>query len=204
MNSFDIIRLSEPLLISSFDISSPKDVLMHINILPGTPIKYYGDENITSLILGDLLSNAVKFANEGSITITVYSNKDDNLIISVENTGIGISEEDQRFIFETFYASASQTVSALYGSCSRVCLTLASKLISLVCGSLSVTSKLGIGSKFTAVFPSKPILIPYIPHSIRRKKMQTFCCFDFEHIKEIHQFSDFYGCQFTNNVDDID
>ena len=169
---------------------------MYINILQGTPIKYYCDENITSRILGDLLSNGVKF--------TFDSNKDDNIINSVEDTGISISEEDQRFIFQTFDASASQIVSVLCGSCSRVSLTLSSKLISLFDGSLSVAFKLGRVSKFTAVFSFKSILIPYIQPSIRQMKMQIFWCFDYEHIDEIHKFPDFYGCQFTNNVNNID
>ena len=203
MNNFDIFRIVEPIMLTSFDTANQKGVQLIMHMLAKTPIKYYGDENILSRILGDLLSNAVKFTSKGHVCVLIES-KDDNLVISVEDTGIGISDEDQEVIFRTFDASASQTVSALGGSGSRVGLTLASKLIALVGGNLSVKSKLGVGSTFTAVFPFQPIYIPYIPQAIRERKMQIFASYTFPLHSYVESFMNYYGCTIVFDESEVD
>ena len=108
-----------------------------------------GDERKVKQILFNLLSNAVKFTPGGG-RVTLASTADDAQVeISVRDTGVGISAEDQVRIFEEFYqvgAGAAQEGTGLG-------LALTRRLVELHHGRLGVASKLGAGSTFTVWLP---------------------------------------------------
>ncbi len=123
-------------------------------------IKEY-DERIPEVLLGDsvrlhqiilnLVSNAVKFTNDGAITVrTQLTHEDDqkvSVLFSVEDTGIGIQESRVDSIFENFQQASSDT-SRLYGG-TGLGLAIAKQLVELQAGSISVSSKIGVGSTFS-------------------------------------------------------
>jgi signal transduction histidine kinase len=108
-----------------------------------------GDERKVKQILFNLLSNAVKFTpSGGSITLAARA-ADGELVISVQDTGIGISADDQEKIFEEFYqVGASRTQEG-----TGLGLALTRRLVELHRGQLTVESAPGVGSTFTVTLP---------------------------------------------------
>ncbi len=108
-----------------------------------------GDERKVKQILFNLLSNAVKFTPEGG-QVTLAAIADDGQVeISVRDTGVGISAEDQVRIFEEFYQVGLGTMQEGTG----LGLALTRRLVELHHGRLSVESEPGVGSTFTVRLP---------------------------------------------------
>ncbi|MCW7491358.1 ATP-binding protein [Leptospira sp. 2 VSF19] len=128
----------------------------------GINIKCNIDEEISESIAGDstrlqqvlinLLSNAMKFTESGSIVVnTSLGENKKNLLISVEDTGIGIPSEKLHSIFESFTQVDSSTTRKYGGT--GLGLTITKKLIQLMGGEISVVSQVGIGSEFSFEIP---------------------------------------------------
>jgi len=123
------------------------------------------DTNIPKVLIGDavrlnqiilnLISNAVKFTNEGSITISVTllsrDEEKSNIEFSVSDTGIGISEDKIDHIFENFQQATNET-SRLYGG-TGLGLAIAKQLVESQGGKIYVKSVLNKGATFSFVLP---------------------------------------------------
>jgi signal transduction histidine kinase len=125
----------------------------------GLELKLEIGENITSCradqrrlkqILVNLLSNAIKFTEEGSITLKVELNAS-QLAFSVIDTGIGISEEDQKKLFSSFQQINNALTRKQKGT--GLGLLLSRKLAQLHGGEITLTSTVGQGSCFTVYIP---------------------------------------------------
>jgi signal transduction histidine kinase len=113
---------------------------------------YVGDERKIKQILLNLLSNAVKFTPEGG-RIGIQAKKVDGAVeISVSDTGIGISPQDQERIFEEFRQVGGDYAHKSEGT--GLGLTLAKKFVELHGGKIRVESKVGKGSTFTFTLPT--------------------------------------------------
>jgi signal transduction histidine kinase len=120
------------------------------------------DKDRITGVLGNLISNAVKYTpNGGSIRITV-EDKDEAGILTIEDTGIGISAEDLPYIFERFYrADKSRTRSAAADTAGTadttggagIGLAIVKSVISAHDGEVTVQSEPGQGSRFTIRLP---------------------------------------------------
>lgn len=108
-------------------------------------------------VLNNLLSNAVKFTTEGTITLRVLLvSKFENQVVirfEVEDTGIGISSDKLKYVFEKF-TQANQDTTRKFGG-SGLGLAISKGLVELMHGNLELESKLGKGSKFSFTFPCK-------------------------------------------------
>jgi signal transduction histidine kinase len=104
--------------------------------------------------VGSLLSNAAKFTRHGRVTVTV-SKADNLLIISVQDTGIGMDREQLARVFETF-GTSNQETSSNYGDNPGLGLPLTHRLCRLMDGDLTVESNLGRGSRSTIRVPFRP------------------------------------------------
>ncbi len=106
-------------------------------------------------ILKNLLSNAFKFTNEGSVTLKAkrIEGLNEPIIISVIDTGIGISEENQGLIFKSFYQIDNTNTRKYKGT--GLGLSISKGLVELLGGKIVFESKLGIGSTFTILLPEK-------------------------------------------------
>jgi signal transduction histidine kinase len=107
------------------------------------------DERKVKQILFNLLTNAVKFTPAGGQVTLAASVVDDQIEISVRDTGVGITAEDQERIFEEFY----QVGRAKTQEGTGLGLALTRRLVELHHGRLSVESELGVGSTFTVMLP---------------------------------------------------
>src|ERR1700678_2675006 len=106
-------------------------------------------------VVENLLSNAAKFTKHCLITFSA-SIRGDTLLVSVEDTGAGISEKQINRLFETFDRSENETASN-YGDDVRLGLPLAHRYCRLMGGELSVQSKICAGSRFALEVPIQPL-----------------------------------------------
>lgn len=141
-------------------ISRQKDVEFTIELQADLPETLLTDEQRLQQILKNLLSNAFKFTEHGSVLLSVQkvykerikSNQVTTMIaFSVTDTGIGIDEEKQEAIFEAF-KQADGTTSRQYGG-TGLGLSISKNIAYLLGGFLEVKSKKGKGSTFTLYLP---------------------------------------------------
>ena len=109
------------------------------------------DENRLAQILRNFLSNAIKFTEQGSVTLSATLEEGDMVRFTVEDTGVGIAEEDLSRIFEDFIQVDGPIQKRVRGS--GLGLPLTRKLAGLLGGSVGVRSTPGVGSTFTATIP---------------------------------------------------
>lgn len=121
---------------------------------PDRPCYFNSDILKLRQILFNLIANACKFTTRGQITVTAKQHSEDDgewLILSVADTGIGISEEKLPRIFEEF-AQAEDTTARDYGG-TGLGLAICKKLVGLLGGAIEVQSKENHGTTFTINLP---------------------------------------------------
>jgi signal transduction histidine kinase/CheY-like chemotaxis protein/GGDEF domain-containing protein len=123
------------------------------------PSTLYGDEMRIRQIMVNILNNAIKYTQKGSVTLKIKGTTDMNGIITlridVKDTGIGIREEDKEKLFDKFKRLDIDKNKTVEGS--GLGLAITSSLLELMGGSISVESEYGKGSTFTATLQQKVI-----------------------------------------------
>ena len=99
----------------------------------------------------NLVGNAVKFTSEGGLIEVTIKDLDDKVKISVKDSGIGISEENKRLIFDRFNQVVDKSAELKGGS--GLGLTISKQLITLHGGDIYVESEVGVGSEFIIILP---------------------------------------------------
>ncbi len=113
------------------------------------------DRQKVKQIVLNLLSNALKFTPQGSIAIRIETCEDgDQVAVAVADTGIGISEENQKTIFEAFGQADSSYAKRHSGT--GLGLSICRRLATILGGTIALKSRLGEGSTFTFCFPKRP------------------------------------------------
>lgn len=126
-----------------------------------------GDRRRIRQILNNLVGNAIKYTHSGRIVVRIDPGEGENLVFSVTDTGMGISDEDQTRIFEPFYqADSSEHVSKSSGLGLSTCLNL----IEALSGKLELDSTLGVGSVFRFTIPLPEIPAPSTKDKCRKVK----------------------------------
>ncbi|MDR1616769.1 MAG: response regulator, partial [Syntrophomonadaceae bacterium] len=108
------------------------------------------DENRVQQILYNLIGNAIKFTEEGKVSVSAGI-ANGMVAVAVEDTGIGIAEDKFGRIFESFEQADGSTAREYGGT--GLGLSITKKIVELHGGTISVESKLGEGSKFTFTLP---------------------------------------------------
>lgn len=128
-----------------------------VNISEKFPNYIHLDEVRLRQILLNLVGNAIKFTEKGSVTVKLsaeninpLSEKADKIMIEVEDTGIGIRQEARKNIFETFRQEYQQDDKKYEGT--GLGLTITKRLVEIMNGTISVESEPGSGSVFRIVF----------------------------------------------------
>ena len=132
-----------------------KQIFLNLNISQNVPKEVVSDSNRISQILLNLIGNAIKFTDKGSVTVTVakIEENDKTAIISFEikDTGIGIVSNKINSVFGAFTQAKSDT-SRIYGG-TGLGLAIVKRLITLLNGQIKVESVFGKGSTFTMTLP---------------------------------------------------
>lgn len=134
-----------------------KNLKLEIHADEKTPAQLYGDIVRIRQIFSNILTNAVKYTNSGTITVTIGANHIEEtsaeIIVSIKDTGIGIKEEDLPHIFDTFHRLDEKHTASIEGT--GLGLSITRQLVELMDGSISVKSTVGVGSEFTVIIPQK-------------------------------------------------
>ncbi len=109
-----------------------------------------GDREALQRLVINLVDNAVKFTEQGSVTVMVGVD-DDSVQLSVADTGIGIASEDQPLLFGSFYRSQNAIERAIPGT--GLGLSIVSAIVQQHNASVDVVSRLGTGTTVTVKFP---------------------------------------------------
>ncbi|MGN0620506.1 MAG: ATP-binding protein [Porcipelethomonas sp.] len=131
-----------------------KNLDAQVNCDPTIPCKLMGDEAHIREITVNLLTNAAKYTDKGNITFSIGGetiSDEFHLIISVKDTGIGISDENQKKLFENFQRFDLKHNRNIEGT--GLGLAITKKLVDLMNGNITVRSELGRGSEFIVKIP---------------------------------------------------
>ncbi len=138
---------------STFEpVAEQKALVFAISIDQDAPAAIVTDRQRVEQILKNLLSNAIKFTEHGTVHLRVSAQPDGGVALQVQDSGIGISAEQQSIIFEAF-RQADGTTSRRYGG-TGLGLSISRDLSALLGGSISVQSTPGYGSTFTLFLPA--------------------------------------------------
>lgn len=137
--------------------AADKELKFRFEIDENTPKKLVGDEFRIRQIITNLLTNAVKYTPKGSVQLSLtFESIDSNrimLIISVKDTGMGISNEDKAKLFDSFRRINTSQTKNIEGT--GLGLAITKKLAELMDGAVLVDSEYGKGSIFTVRIPQK-------------------------------------------------
>ncbi|MEP7366816.1 MAG: ATP-binding protein, partial [Acidobacteriota bacterium] len=131
--------------------ASVKGISFEARAADGVPAWVEGDGNRVRQILTNLLSNALKFTSEGSVSLIVERRERDTISFRVRDTGIGIPADKLDVIFEVFTQAESSTTRRYGGT--GLGLAICHKLAKAMGGNISVQSEASGGSEFTLVLP---------------------------------------------------
>jgi signal transduction histidine kinase/CheY-like chemotaxis protein/CHASE3 domain sensor protein len=132
-------------------VASERGLEFAIEVAKECPASIETDRQRLEQILKNLLSNAFKFTEAGSVRLVLDRVEGDRIALSVIDTGIGIEPEQQRDIFEAF-RQADGTISRKFGG-TGLGLSISRELARLLGGSIALSSKPGEGSRFTLTIP---------------------------------------------------
>ena len=138
----------------SMDLFEPLAKEKHLSLIYHNQIKepLILDYSTVKTILSNFISNAIKYSNEGIITIKTKK-EDDTFILSVQDEGIGIPKNKLNYIYDRFYQvdkSRSSKISTGLG------LSIVKKIVEINQGTIDVESSAGIGSTFIVKLPINP------------------------------------------------
>ncbi|WP_458435825.1 response regulator, partial [Methylorubrum extorquens] len=153
--------ISENLNRTFRQLAEERHLAFVIEVDPGLPRSLRTDSKRLQQVLRNLLSNAFKFTEKGSVSLKIGSAEGSPLragtqwiAMSVTDTGIGIAEDKQRIIFEAFQ-QADGTTSRKYGG-TGLGLAISREIARLLGGEIVVESRVGTGSTFTLFLPFEP------------------------------------------------
>jgi signal transduction histidine kinase/DNA-binding NarL/FixJ family response regulator len=151
---FELAALLDHILEVARGQARSKDLAVTLQISPNMPPTLLGDSLRLRQVLTNLVGNAIKFTERGSVTLQVQreeSASGDQLRFSVVDTGIGISSERQKAIFESFVQADAATTREYGGT--GLGTTIARQLVEMMGGQMGLESQLGQGSTFWFVIP---------------------------------------------------
>ncbi len=181
--TFDLKALTQEVISILAINAKEKSIALNFVYAPGMHTHYIGDPKRVRQILMNTISNAIKFTEQGSVNVAISSKlsevtTEENICISITDTGIGIPLEHQEEIFNKFMQSDS-SITRKYGG-TGLGLAITRALVELMDGMITLFSELGKGSVFTLYLPlvradaARDESSPCIDGGITPEKSQEF------------------------------
>jgi signal transduction histidine kinase/ActR/RegA family two-component response regulator len=150
-------------------ITSEKGVSLRIDLDPSIEDWVIGDLTRFKQVITNLISNAVKFTDKGSVTVSAIRDPGGNVVVSVTDTGMGFDPSQMERLFNPF-EQADDTVSRRFGG-TGLGLAIVKQLIQLMGGEIHCESELGRGSTFKI---SLPLEITHPPRILAETSLENF------------------------------
>jgi signal transduction histidine kinase/ActR/RegA family two-component response regulator len=135
--------------------ANAKSIVLKTSIDHRIPELVRGDSSRIRQMILNLLGNAIKFTDKGEVSLEAVLKEQDERLVTVlfkiRDTGIGIAEEEQRFLFNPF-TQVDNSITRRYGG-TGLGLSICKQLAELMCGEIGVESKKGKGSVFWFSLP---------------------------------------------------
>jgi len=144
----DISTLTEKMITELTPYSQKKKIGIKTHIDKNIPLLKADSDALTEIIR-NLIHNAIKYSFEGVVTVSLLSDKK-NIILSIKDTGIGISEDDLNNIFEEFYRTSNAKA---FEEGTGLGLSLVKKLIEQHNGNIEIKSEINKGTESIVSFP---------------------------------------------------
>ena len=168
--------------------AAQKGLQMKLDLMEDIPYVLYGDEGRIRQILINVLNNAIKFTKNGYVSMKVYGDYIDEehirLSFEIQDTGIGIRQEDLQTIFEVFQQLDMSKNRKTEGT--GLGLAITKRLVQLMHGDISVESEYGKGTKFIIQITQKVAdkrtirEMPVTRESIQETDTRMFTCDDYK------------------------
>lgn len=152
INLFDLLEETMTLMAP---MSNDKDIVLSILYQPDVPEFVTGDPQRLQQIMTNLVHNAIKFTDAGYVQIEVTGVSAEEIEVSVSDTGIGMSDEQQRNLFNAF-SQGDRSVSRNYGG-TGLGLVIAQRLVEQMGSSIALYSQEGEGSTFKFSLHTKAV-----------------------------------------------
>ncbi len=155
----DLANLLQEIIVLFSEKAEKKDIKLGLVIDASFPKSLIIDEIRIKQVIFNIIGNAIKFTKQGYVKVLLnFENKTEKkgkLIISVEDSGIGIPESQYNRIFDAFTQQSGQSNREFEGV--GLGLSISKKLIEKMSGSITVSSKVGSGSTFKILIPDTEI-----------------------------------------------
>jgi signal transduction histidine kinase len=144
----NVNALLEKLHEAFLTLAEDRNILFHV-ILPEKPLTIHGNSRQLEQMAANLIDNAIKYTQDGGSVNVLLEQKDDHLLLSVSDTGIGIRQEDIPRVFDRFFrGDASRST---HGN--GLGLSMVKAIAESMGGSVTVESAVGNGSMFVVSLP---------------------------------------------------
>ncbi len=145
----DVVEMLEPL-------ATAKELKISVTC-KGVPEKVVTDSLRLQQIVMNLLSNAIRYTESGTIQLTCQTLSDNQWSIAIADTGVGIAPEDQLRVFDPFFQAANSGIRV--PDSTGLGLAIVSQLVTLMQGKINLVSEVGVGSTFTVILPTEAKII---------------------------------------------
>ena len=155
-SEFNIASMLNDVINMTMTRKGQKKIEVMVHADPDIPCGLIGDEVRIRQVMVNLMTNAIKFTNEGAVTLNVSFSRQDygiNLRIAVEDSGIGITEENLEKLFSSFQQVDTKKNRSIEGT--GLGLAISKRLVTKMGGFINVSSVYGEGSVFSFVLPLK-------------------------------------------------
>jgi signal transduction histidine kinase len=150
----DLRRLLNTLESTFSVLAAQREIAFKVSCAEGLPQNVHWDEDRINEVLGNLVSNAFKFTERGGTVTLSVEPSDEMVVITVADTGAGISAAQLPHIFDKFYQADNQAQAASKGT--GLGLAIAKEIVEAHGGQVKVESRVGVGTTFVVTLPIEP------------------------------------------------
>ena len=199
---FDLLLLVDEVCSSFISQTRQKQLMFSCIFNHKTPRKRLGDVIRLKQVLFNLLSNAFKFTKEGEVVIKINAvEASDYVVISVQDTGIGIDEGLIKSLFEPF-VQADSAITRKFGG-TGLGLAICKQLTEKMNGTIDATSTINTGTTFTIEIPLKLDKAPFATQYVQTSRSNICLLLNESHVREsIVEYCQLLNIAYGVQVDD--